>query len=619
MRQCANCGSENRVEARFCRQCGARLEALPPAPAPDETVKDWIPGQPIASPGGTVLEQPGAAPSPVDPHAPTVIARPIRLADLHAPVPSQAGETVIEAPGPAQEEAEDTVSEMAAVGETVIEDTVPEMAAVEDTVSEMAAAVEDTVTEMPAAGETVVEAAAPSPVDPYAPTVVARPIRKEDLLAAGEPALPTTETEAPPAVAETQVFQPTETQALPAVETAMLEAVQGEIPAEGGPVEKAPPTPETGQLDDADLLIGTRLAGRFQVLARLAEPGDGSQRYEAEDLARCWSCKTDQGEAGLSFCENCGAALSHFPHLILRRLLPGAAPQAGFETFMEGEAAYILEPADLLSPPTVLLPPRLARLASGQASDAGQSRSINEDSLLALQLVTQGELQAAPLMGFYAVADGVGGNEAGEVASRTAVRSFSASLLVDVFLPALEGSPLPAAKLAEALEEAVCEANQAILDRRASSSGRGDMGSTLTALLVQGSQAVAANVGDSRTYLLRDGKLAQVTRDHSVVARLVEQGAITALQASTHIQKNVIYRSLGDRPDLTVETFPLDLLPGDRLMLCSDGIWEMLPDAEIESTLLAYPEAQTAAERLVSLANQAGGDDNLTAIVVDVR
>ena len=130
---------------------------------------------------------------------------------------------------------------------------------------------------------------------------------------------------------------------------------------------------------------------------------------------------------------------------------------------------------------------------------------------------------------------------------------------------------------------------------------------------------MVANVGDSRTYRLHASQLTQITRDHSVVANMVASGEITAEQALVHDRKGVIYRCLGDLPELAIDTFLVELEIGDRLMLCCDGLWEMVPDGLIEDILLQYTDPQAACQRLVALANEAGGDDNISVIVVNIQ
>jgi protein phosphatase len=145
------------------------------------------------------------------------------------------------------------------------------------------------------------------------------------------------------------------------------------------------------------------------------------------------------------------------------------------------------------------------------------------------------------------------------------------------------------------------------------------MGTTLTAALVIGDAATIANVGDSRTYLWRNGVLRQVTRDHSLVASLVQAGMVKPEEVRGHPQRNQVYRTLGVKPDVEVDIFTETLQRGDRLILCSDGLWEMVGDAEIGRTVGQARSPQEACRTLIQQANKAGGKDNVTVIVVKME
>jgi len=164
------------------------------------------------------------------------------------------------------------------------------------------------------------------------------------------------------------------------------------------------------------------------------------------------------------------------------------------------------------------------------------------------------------------------------------------------------------------LRDCVLAANTELLAAQRTS--RSDMGTTLTAALIIDGRAAVANVGDSRTYLWRDDALGQITRDHSLVASLVAAGALEPEAVYTHEQKAMIYRSVGEADDLTVDTFSLDLRPDDRLLLCSDGLWEMVRDDGLAAALRAAADPQVVCDRLLDEANQAGGQDNVSVLVV---
>lgn len=229
------------------------------------------------------------------------------------------------------------------------------------------------------------------------------------------------------------------------------------------------------------------------------------------------------------------------------------------------------------------------RFADGHRTDVGRGRPENEDSLL---------VDAAH--GLYAVADGMGGHRAGEVASATAIETLQAAYL--------GGRPI---------DRAIEEANSAVFARAAGNAELRGMGTTLTAIAVDGGTAVLGHVGDSRAYLLRDGAVTRVTDDHSLVEQLVREGRLSPEEAQNHPQRAVITRALGVDPEVQVDTYQVDLRPGDRLLICSDGLTNMLSDDTIGVTLRRHADPQQAADTLVDMANQAGGDDNITVVILD--
>lgn len=250
---------------------------------------------------------------------------------------------------------------------------------------------------------------------------------------------------------------------------------------------------------------------------------------------------------------------------------------------------------------------------SGRRTDVGRVRTLNEDSVLALELTRIVQSQPEPL-GLYAVADGMGGHSAGEVASSTIVNTLTRRAVAD-----LAGTVLPAVDpvdLLAWLKQLVELANRALFDLRQEAGT--DMGSTLVAAVVDGAQAYVAHVGDSRAYLITPAGIRRLTEDHSLVERLVATGQITEVEARTHEQRNVIYRTMGDKAKVEVETAAFPVQPGDRLLLCSDGLSGMVPDDKLLSIIRAAPSLQAACEALIKAANAAGGTDNISAILVEI-
>jgi len=260
--------------------------------------------------------------------------------------------------------------------------------------------------------------------------------------------------------------------------------------------------------------------------------------------------------------------------------------------------------------PTVLssLPPGLT---VAKISDIGQIRERNEDSYLAIDVALQDDDGLVPL-GLYIVADGMGGHQKGEVASSLATQVSAHHIMQDVFLPFLssneqDGSRRP---VNEALIQSVQAANLAVYEQVP------EAGTTLTMALVFGHKAYIAHVGDSRAYIFNQASLRQITKDHSLVARLVELGQATPEEALTHTHRNVLYRAIGQAGSLEVDTYLQPFPVGSCLLLCSDGLWGMVSDKELADILTCAPTPQLALEQMIAAANHRGGDDNITAVLV---
>lgn len=231
--------------------------------------------------------------------------------------------------------------------------------------------------------------------------------------------------------------------------------------------------------------------------------------------------------------------------------------------------------------------PMAASLRHGASSDIGRVREVQEDSLLV----------SPPL---FAVADGMGGHSAGDVASRLALDVLSGDGPRDLNM----------------LREAVVRANRAIYEKAGSSPGLSGMGTTITAMLAGDHTAGIAHVGDSRAYLLREGELQRLTEDHTVIERMVREGRLRAEDAAHHPQRSILERALGVDGDVEVDVSEIDLRAGDRILLCTDGLTGLVDEDEIREVLRSEEDPARASDRLVAAAVQAGGHDNVTAVVV---
>jgi protein phosphatase len=224
-----------------------------------------------------------------------------------------------------------------------------------------------------------------------------------------------------------------------------------------------------------------------------------------------------------------------------------------------------------------------------EKSDTGRQRRANEDSFFV----------RSPL---FVVADGMGGAQAGEVASRLAAETFAGGLPDD-------------GTSEQRLEVRVREANARIHDVSQEDRALNGMGTTLTAAYLDGDELALAHVGDSRAYLLRDGELSRLTRDHTLVEELVRRGELTEQEAAEHPQRSIITRALGPEPDIDIDLHTHRVLAGDVLLLCSDGLTGMIGEDEVRELLTGSPSLRDAGRALVDAANEAGGRDNITVVL----
>lgn len=297
-------------------------------------------------------------------------------------------------------------------------------------------------------------------------------------------------------------------------------------------------------------------------------------------------------------------------------------PPAGalFEDIL-GETNNV-PPADLLAlrcrkTISVLRRPDSVRLQIGSCTDVGLVREMNEDSCLTV-ILDQVHRSTGQPVALIAVADGMGGHAAGDVASGLAIRVLAQRMATHWLVPYLTEDSYGVASAAEKwLIEAVQAANQAVYAQR--NSAQHDMGTTLVAALVLGDTAYISNTGDSRAYLLNLEGIQRLTTDHSLVERLVTTGQITSAEARLHPQRNVIYRVIGDQNEVEADHLTQQLRPGDTLLLCSDGLTSKLEDDEIWRVVQAHRSPQEACEELVRIANERGGEDNITVIIARLQ
>jgi len=264
------------------------------------------------------------------------------------------------------------------------------------------------------------------------------------------------------------------------------------------------------------------------------------------------------------------------------------------------------------SPITQPVPSVHARLSVGWATDVGEVRRHNEDTALIITSAHDGD-NALPTFGLFVLADGMGGHQAGEVASSLAARFVAHHIVGQLYLPLLITQEYDTFRpaLTEVLVEAVQAANSTVAERVPGG------GTTLTCALILGPRAYIAHVGDSRAYIVTEEGLDQITHDHSLVDRLVELGQLTPDEAAVHPQKNVLYRAVGQSGFLEVDT-PIRTIPQDgRLLLCSDGLWSVVDEKKMAQIVTTAPSLQAACDSLVEAANRAGAPDNITAILVE--
>ncbi|MDQ7037077.1 MAG: protein phosphatase 2C domain-containing protein [Anaerolineae bacterium] len=263
-------------------------------------------------------------------------------------------------------------------------------------------------------------------------------------------------------------------------------------------------------------------------------------------------------------------------------------------------------------PQEPVLEAQSGHLIFGQKSDVGMVRSNNQDSAMSIYF-TSDTVDEKPDFGIFIVADGMGGHSEGEKASAITARTIMEDILKAVYMPLLQGAEMDADRptVTEALNDAIKHANEEVRMQVQ------DGGTTITAVVVLGDQAYLGHVGDSRAYLISaSNEVEQLTRDHSVVQRLIELGQLTPEEAETHDQRNVLYRAIGQSEEVDIDILRRRLPLNSYILLCSDGLWGMMTKDDIRDIVSDSLSPQEACDKLISLANTNGGTDNVTAVLL---
>jgi serine/threonine protein phosphatase PrpC len=405
---------------------------------------------------------------------------------------------------------------------------------------------------------------------------------------------------------------------------------QAQAPSESQPSQAGDTNAPETHTNFPTLAVGALVAGRYTIAQVISDAAD-QHTYLVTDqqgYQRCWNCGAQENAEGDEFCIDCGAELLNASYSMHEypaeqskdneaHVLQGVI----VNTFVDQGYTYVVEQPQAVQ--TAF--PNGVHLLAASDSDAGNVRRSepNEDSTLVLQLQRVHESLAAP-EGVFIIADGMGGHDNGQGASRMTISVIAERMVHELLAPPLESEkndkeapPQDEDSLIALLQGSVEDANTALC--QANQRAKTDMGSTITGFMVIADHAYILNVGDSRTYMLREGKLHQLTNDHSLVGQLVAGGLIEPDDVYTHPQRSQIYRSLGDKLNVQIDIFKQQIYPGDILLSCSDGLWEMVRNPQITEILSNAPDPQTACTQLIEAANTNGGEDNVSAVVVFVH
>ena len=627
---CPSCNTPNRDDAKFCKGCGQPLrvkEAVPQAQGTQEAQAQAA----AETPAVTVASSPEvAAPVQSDPSLePTLILSPEKMVAYHA----RRWHTEAQQDEPEKSEGGNNYWSDAP---TVLSNSTapsPEAGA-QPSIADM-----PTVLMPPSQGGEAAPIAPPPP--PESLTEPAQPGNEGQGEAGEETALAAPSyhndnggyaemgSEETQEAAAGQTEQDQDQVQTPSG-TGVTDAEQPANQEEPAQADEAGETQQAAPANDFPVLAeGATVAGRYEVTQVISDSPQEHvyQVIDHQGYQRCWSCGFEQNSEGDEFCGECGASLLNVPYTMHEYSAQPNTEDAPVmhgnivNTFVDQGRTYAIEQVQAEQSAF----PNGVSLEAATASDAGNVRRSdpNEDSTLVLQFQRIHESISAPV-GVFIEADGMGGHDNGQGASRITINIIAERMTRELLLAPLTAEkngepvkPLDEDALVALLQGAVEDANNVLCQKNAQE--KSDMGSTLTGFMVVGDHAYIVNVGDSRTYMVRAKQLYQLTTDHSLVAQLVASGLIEPDDVYTHPQRSQIFRSLGDKPALQIDIFKQQLHPGDILLSCSDGLWEMVRNPQIESILNNATDPQLACAQLIDAANAGGGEDNISAVVVFVK
>jgi serine/threonine protein phosphatase PrpC len=626
---CPSCNTPNRDDAKFCKKCGHPLHSEQ-AKTPDAATSASAETAPVS-----VAASEGVAAQDDISTAPTQIISPQQMMEMQARRWQQDAERGQQPVQVASENANVNGNSITAsppansVPEAVSIPSTPVQQQAQQDVADMPTVIFDPASDYPSNND----ASSPdesASVTEDASTPAAAEAAKGDVTKETEAATAATPVTADTTMNEKQTptgdNRPVETNEIP-------EPEDGAAPKEEqNVIEAAADQPDEQVSDFPVLTVGTTLAGRYEISQVISdEPAE--HLYMAIDhqgYQRCWNCGSTENREGDEFCIDCGAGLLDASYMLHeypteQNANAGAEAQVLHEnivnTFVDQGHTYAVAQEQAVENAF----PNGVHLDVASDSDAGDIRRSdpNEDSTLVMMFQRIHESISSPL-GVFIIADGMGGHDNGQMASRLAVSTIAERMSRDLLLAPLTSEnageaahSLDEEQLVGLLQGAVEDANAAIC--KINQRDKTDMGSTITGCMVAGDYAYILNVGDSRTYMTRGDQIYRLTTDHSLVQQLVAGGLIEPDEVYTHPQRSQIFRSLGDKLNVQVDIFKQQLHPGDKLLCCCDGLWEMVRDPQIESILNTAPNPQAACTQLIDAANANGGEDNISAVVVYVH